>query len=97
VDVRMQTGEYSLEEAIEFMINETGWSRSYIEKEVMRYAVEPAQAMSYIIGKREIMNIRDDLRGEMGDAFTLKAFHDNLLSCGSIQLYLLRTCVLLKS
>jgi len=97
VDVKMQTGEYSLEEATEFMINETGWRRSYLEKEVLRYAVEPAQAMSYIIGKREIMRLREDVRGEMGDAFTLKAFHDNLLSCGSIQLYLLRVCVMLKS
>lgn len=97
VDVKMQTGEYSLEEAIEFMINETGAPRGYIEKEVMRYAVEPAQPMSYIIGKRQIMKIRDDVRGEMGDAFTLKAFHDNLLSCGSVQLYLLRACVILKS
>jgi hypothetical protein len=97
VDVKMQTGEYSLEEAVEFMINETGSPRSYIEKEVMRYAVEPAQAMSYTIGKREIMKIRDDVRGEMGDDFTLKAFHDNLLACGSVQLYLLRACVILKS
>jgi hypothetical protein len=97
VDVKMQTGEYSLEEAVQFMINETGAPRGYIEKEVRRYAVEPAQPMSYIIGKRQIMKIRDDVRGEMGDAFTLKAFHDNLLSCGSVQLYLLRACVILKS
>jgi hypothetical protein len=97
VDVKMQTGEYSLEEATESMINETGWRRSYIEKEVLRYAVEPAQPMSYIIGKREIMRLRDYVRGEMGDAFTLKAFHDYLLACGSIQLYLLRACVMLKS
>jgi len=80
VDVNLQTGEYSLEEAIDFMINETRAPRSYIEKEVLRYAVEPAQPMSYIIGKREIMKLRDDVRGEMGDAFTLKTFHDNLLS-----------------
>jgi uncharacterized protein (DUF885 family) len=97
VDVKLQIGEYSLAEAIDFMIDETGAPRDFIEKEVLRYAVEPAQPMSYIIGKREIMRLRDDARGEMGDAFTLKAFHDNLLSCGSIQLYLLRVCVISKS
>jgi hypothetical protein len=97
VDIRLQLGQYSLDEAIEFMINETGAPRSYLEKEVRRYAVEPAQAMSYIIGKREIEELRDDVRGEMGEDFTLKTFHDNLLSCGSIQPYLLRACAMSRS
>ncbi len=97
VDVRLQLGVYSLEEAIDFMINETGASPGYIEREVRRYAVEPGQPMSYIIGKREIERLRDDVKGDMGDVFTLKEFHDNLLSCGSIQLYLLRACVMSKS
>lgn len=97
VDVKLQLGEYSLEEAVGFMMNETGAPRDFITREVRRYAVEPGQPMSYIIGKREIMRLRDDAMGEMGDDFTLRAFHDNLLSCGSIQLNLLRTCVISRS
>ncbi|MFH1313892.1 MAG: DUF885 domain-containing protein [Candidatus Eisenbacteria bacterium] len=93
VDVKLQLGDFSLDEAVDFMVNETGAGRDFVEKEVRRYAVEPGQAMSYLIGKREIETLRDDARKTMGDSFTLRDFHDNVLSCGSLPLYLLRTCV----
>jgi uncharacterized protein (DUF885 family) len=93
VDVKLQLGDFSLDEAVDFMVNETGAGRHFVEKEVRRYAVEPGQAMSYLIGKREIETLRDDTRKIMGDSFTLRDFHDNVLSCGSLPLYLLRTCV----
>jgi uncharacterized protein (DUF885 family) len=93
VDARLQMGDFSLDDAADFMVNQTGAGRDFVEKEVRRYAVEPAQAMSYLIGKREIESLRDDTRRIMGDSFTLRDFHDSVLSCGSLPLYLLRICV----
>lgn len=93
VDIRLQTRDFSLDEAADFMVNQTGADRHYVEKEVRRYAVQPTQAMSYLIGKRDILTLKDEVRSIMGDSFTLKRFHDNLLSCGSLPPYLLRTCV----
>ena len=93
VDIRLQLGDFSLDDAVDFMVNETGAPRAFVEKEVRRYAVEPGQAMSYLIGKREIESLRDNTRRTMGDSFTLRDFHDSVLSCGSLPLYLLRTCV----
>jgi hypothetical protein len=97
VDVRLQLGDFSLDDAVDFMVNETGAPRDFVEGEVRRYAVEPGQAMSYLIGKREIESMRDDARRTMGDSFTLRDFHDSVLSCGSVPLYLLRTCVRAKT
>jgi uncharacterized protein (DUF885 family) len=93
VDVKLQTGDFSLDEAADFMVNQTGVDRQYIEKEVRRYAVQPTQAMSYLIGKREIVSLKGEVKSILGESFTLLEFHDTLLSCGSLPPYLLTTCV----
>ncbi len=93
VDVKLQVGDFSLDDAINFMINETGADRDFIEREVKRYAVHPCQAMSYLVGKRKIMKIRDQVEKIQGGSFDLKRFHDTLLGCGALPLNLLQTCV----
>jgi hypothetical protein len=93
VDVRLQTGEFTLREAADFMVSQTGLDRDYIESEVRRYAVDPAQPMSYIMGKKAVMDLRDRLKQIRGASFDLKEFHDMLLACGPVQPYLVRVCV----
>ena len=90
VDIKLQTGRFSLDEAVDFMASQTDGNRTYYEQEVRRYAVEPAQAMSYLIGKREIVSLRDEMRRIEGDRFTLGGFHDALVRCGSLAPYLVR-------
>lgn len=46
----------------------------------------PGQALSYLIGKREILRLRDDARGRLGARFTLTGFHDTVLDSGSLSL-----------
>jgi uncharacterized protein (DUF885 family) len=94
VDVQLQLGEFSLDEAVDFMVRETGAPRGFIEKEVRRCAVRPTQAMSYLIGKREMVALRDEIETIVGDSFTLKRFHDIVVSCGSLPPYLLKTCAI---
>jgi uncharacterized protein (DUF885 family) len=90
VDVKLQTGEYSLDEATDFMVRETGSKRDFIQREVRRYAVEPTQAMSYLIGKRDLVALRDECKRLKGENFSIKEFHDSLLARGSIPPSLLR-------
>jgi uncharacterized protein (DUF885 family) len=49
--------------------------------------------MSYIIGERQIRRLRDEVSGIKGEGFSLKAFHDSLLACGRLPLYLMRNKV----
>ena len=93
VDVKLQTGEWTLDQAADYMEDKTHISRAYVEREVRRYAVDPAQPMSYIMGKKAVVELRDRLKQIRGDAFELKEFHDMLLACGSVQPYLLKVCV----
>ena len=40
--------------------------------------------MSYLIGKRQILELRDKMKAKEGTAFSLKSFHDRLLAEGTI-------------
>ncbi len=88
VDVRLHTGQLSYSSAVNWMINtldvDTDSGREYIAKEVRRYTHSPTYQMSYLMGKREIMRLRNALMEKEGDNFSLKEFHDAILAEGSI-------------
>jgi uncharacterized protein (DUF885 family) len=64
-------------------------SLDYAESEVIRYLGWPGQAISYKIGEREILRLRESERGRLGSGFDLKAFHSKVLGSGEMGLDLL--------
>jgi uncharacterized protein (DUF885 family) len=46
--------------------------------------------MSYLVGKTQILSLREEYKRKMGRHFALKDFHDRLLAEGSIPLGLIR-------
>lgn len=66
----------------------------YAESEVTRYLGWPGQAISYALGQRTIVDLRDERRSRDGAAFDLKAFHADVLGSGPVGLDLLREIVL---
>ena len=60
------------------------------EIEVDRYIALPGQALSYMIGMLEIRSWREAAERRAGGSFDLPAFHDRLLSLGSLPLPSLR-------
>jgi len=87
-DVKLHTGLFTYDECVDWMIdvldieNESGIE--YIKKEVRRYTYNPTVQMSYLMGKREIMNLSEAMIEKQGEDFSLKAFNDALLAEGSI-------------
>ncbi len=65
--------------------------RPYAESEMTRYLGWPGQAISYKVGEQAILEIRDDVKARLGDAFDPKAFHARLLEVGPVGLDLLRS------
>ena len=63
--------------------------RNEIENEVDRYIAWPGQALAYKIGELKIRELRSQAEKREGIAFDLRAFHDRLLSFGSVPLWLL--------
>jgi uncharacterized protein (DUF885 family) len=58
--------------------------------EIDRYLGFPGQAISYKVGEREWLAVREDVRRAEGAAFDLKAFHNRALRLGPVGLAQLR-------
>jgi uncharacterized protein (DUF885 family) len=67
---------------------------AYATSEVTRYLGWPGQAISYAVGQRVIVGLREERRRRDGAAFDLKAFHADVLGSGPVGLDLLREVVL---
>lgn len=87
-DVMLHTGRFTYQECVDWMIEaldvKSASGQEYVRKEVRRYTHEPTVPMSYLMGKRVVVNLRDAVAARDGDSFSLKAFHDALLAEGSI-------------
>lgn len=84
VDVGLQRGEMSLDEAADYMVSTASLSRDKAVAEVKRYAGNPTQPSSYLLGKAAILSIRERYERAKGPAFDLLTFHDSLLDLGSV-------------
>ncbi|MEO8469436.1 MAG: DUF885 domain-containing protein [Chloroflexota bacterium] len=84
LDVRMHRGELSVDAATDFLVEHTRFERPNALAEVNRYTSWPTYQFSYLLGKILILGLRDDERRRLGDAFSLRDFHDALLTNGSL-------------
>ena len=57
---------------------------SSARRAVYRYSKWPTQAITYHLGKREILALRDRQRAMDGGQFSLRAFHERFLGSGAI-------------
>ena len=89
----MDTGIHALgwdfEQAVQFNIDNVGWSRSASEGAAARYSVAPAQATAYLIGMLRILDARQRAQDALGAGFDLKEFHRVVLTSGGLPLELL--------
>ena len=88
-DVKLQTGQFSFDEAVAWMAEAVDADSSLVKAEVLRYTMTPGAAMSYLIGKQAIVSLRDRVKQQEGERFTRQSFHDRLLSEGSIPIGLI--------
>jgi hypothetical protein len=84
LDVRLHTEQMSFQEAVEALVGQAKLEVPNARAEVKRYARTPTQPMSYLIGKRLILDMLARYRRAAGAGFNEKAFHDRLLSAGNL-------------
>lgn len=84
LDIRLHRGEIGVDEAIDFLVQHTGFERPNATAEVNRYTYTPTYQLSYLLGKVLLLRLRDAERQRLGDAFSLNDFHDALLYSGSL-------------
>lgn len=82
------------EEALELMIGEAFQERAEAEGKWRRATLSQVQLTSYYNGFSEIYAFREELKQHLGDQFSLKDFHNQFLSYGSIPVSTIRELML---
>jgi uncharacterized protein (DUF885 family) len=85
VDTGLHALRWDRQRSIEFLLD-AGLSETDAVIETDRYIAWPGQALTYMIGCREIERLRAEVAGRDGSRFDLRAFHDAVLGHGSLPL-----------
>jgi uncharacterized protein (DUF885 family) len=86
VDVNLHTGKWTFEQAVQYFMEAGGLDREAAEGEAAGAASSPLQKIGYMTGKSQIMGLLGRYRDRKGKDFRLGAFHDELISYGSLPL-----------
>jgi len=84
LDVRMHRGEIGVDEATDFLVEQTSFERPQARAEVQWYTHRPTYPLSYLLGRTLLLGLRADEQRRLGDRFSLRTFHDTLLRNGSL-------------
>ena len=89
VDTGLHTKGWSREQAIDYMLGNSGMGRTDATAEVERYIAIPGQALAYKIGSLTIQRLRKQAEKELGRKFDVRAFHDQVLGSGALPMAVL--------
>ncbi len=91
VDTGIHSQGWTREQAVDYFRQYTALPEHEINTEIDRYIAWPGQALSYYLGERAILEARARAEKALGDRFNIRAFHDTVLSLGSVSLPVLKT------
>ncbi|HSX60524.1 MAG TPA: DUF885 domain-containing protein [Tahibacter sp.] len=89
IDTGIHAKGWTRDQALALLRDNSALSEHEITTEVDRYISWPGQALSYKLGELRIRELRAKAERELGAKFDLRAFHDAVLSLGSVPLSLL--------
>ena len=90
VDVRLALGEFTLEQAAKYLQEKVPMDAGTARQEAIAFATSPGGAISYQIGKLQIVKFLADARLQQGNHFNLRAFHDFVWKNGNVPIALQR-------
>ncbi len=93
VDTGMHALGWTRQQAIDYLADHSPMAMHEIAEEIDRYIASPGQALSYMIGRLEIQDIRAAAEQRLGAAFDIKRFHGVVLGNGTVPLPTLRRMV----
>ncbi len=93
VDTGIHHKKWTREQAIDYMVQNTGMTTTEVTTEIERYIVWPGQACAYKIGMIKILELRENAKKKLGDKFELKEFHNVVLKNGAVPLDILEEII----
>ncbi|QOL26482.1 DUF885 domain-containing protein [Thalassotalea sp. LPB0316] len=93
VDTGIHAKRWTREQAIDYMLANTGMAESDVTSEIERYIVMPGQATAYKTGMMKILALRTKAQNALGERFDLRDFHDVVLKNGAVPLDILERLI----
>ena len=90
-DTGLHAKGWTREQSLNYMMDAEGLSEADARRATERYMAWPAQALAYKIGALKIQELRTRALAQLGDKFSLPAFHNVILSDGVLPLSILET------
>jgi uncharacterized protein (DUF885 family) len=86
VDTGIHSKGWTRDQARAYLLSHTALSEREVNTEVDRYISWPGQALAYYLGQMAIEKGRAKAETALGSRFNIRAFHDTVLSLGSVPL-----------
>ena len=83
-DLRLHGESWTFDQVVSYYRETVGMSEAVATAEAVKNSMFPGTALMYWLGTRTILSLRDRERARLGAAFTLRGFHDRLLSWGAV-------------
>ena len=93
VDTGLHAKGWTREQSITYFLENVPQGEIVATQEVERYIGVPGQALSYKIGEIKIRELRTRAEKALGKKFDIRAFHDEILTHGSVPLSVLEAAV----
>lgn len=93
MDTGIHARRWTRQQAIDYFVANSAFTREVAEREVDRYIVYPGQACAYYLGMQKILELREKAKQALGARFDVKRFHDAVLGNGSVPLSVLEQVV----
>jgi hypothetical protein len=90
VDVKLALGQFTVDQAAEYLEKSVPMDRATARSEAAFFASHPGQAISYLVGKLQVLGLLADAQRAQGEKFDLRAIHDFLWKNGNVPLSLQR-------
>ena len=88
VDVKLALGEFTLAQAAKYLQEKVPMDEQTARQEAIAFATSPGQAITYQIGKLQIIKFLADGRMQQGEKFNLRSFHDFVWKNGNVPIAL---------
>src|SRR6185369_14558961 len=84
LDIKLQSGQMTDEEAVRFMVEEGFKERAVAEKKLLRAKLDSTQLAQYFLGYSEIEELEKSERARLGASYNQRKFDEAIIGHGSV-------------
>jgi uncharacterized protein (DUF885 family) len=91
VDTGLHYKHWTRQQVVDYFHQHSAQDEPNVQSETDRYIAWPGQALGYKIGQLQILKLRQYAREQLGDKFSIRDFHDQVIDAGALPMDVLET------